>query len=59
MQNNPIATYLIVLAAGDIGYRAINDRVGVWAEHAVLDKAHNEFIDTEKYIKTVRNKLYD
>lgn len=43
----PIPPYLIALAAGDIEFRAISDRCGVYAEPGMVDKAAWEFADTE------------
>jgi aminopeptidase N len=43
----PIAPYLIALAVGDLEFRAISDRCGVYAEPSVVDEAAWEFADTE------------
>ncbi len=42
----PIPSYLIAIAIGDIGFRAINDHIGVYAEEYILDAAADEFEDT-------------
>jgi aminopeptidase N len=52
-----IPPYLIALAAGEIGFRALSDRTGVYAEPAVLDRAAAEFVDVEKMVQ-VAEKLY-
>ncbi len=52
-----IPSYLIALAAGEIEFRAISPRTGVYAEPAVADKAAWEFADTEKMVK-VAERLY-
>lgn len=46
----PIPSYLLALAVGDIGFQAISDRSGVYAEQPVVDKAAWEFADLEKMI---------
>ncbi|MGJ8684529.1 MAG: M1 family metallopeptidase [Nonlabens sp.] len=46
----PIPAYLIALAVGDIEYKAISDRTGVYAEKSMLDKVHEEFSDMEKMV---------
>lgn len=48
--NQPISSYLLALAAGDITFRAISDRSGVYAEKPVIDTAAWEFADLEKMI---------
>lgn len=37
-----IPAYLLALAVGDIGFKAVDKRTGVYAEHAILDRAWNE-----------------
>jgi aminopeptidase N len=49
--NNPVAPYLIAIAAGDIGFRPLGPRTGVWAEPATLDKAAAELTDTERMVE--------
>ena len=41
----PIPTYLIALAAGDIEYKAIDERSGVYTEPVMLDKCARELED--------------
>jgi len=48
----PIPSYLIAVAAGDLTFKAMSDRTGVWAEPAMVDAAAKEFEDTEQMIKT-------
>ncbi|MDP9347781.1 MAG: M1 family metallopeptidase, partial [Gemmatimonadota bacterium] len=43
----PIPTYLIALAAGDIGFRPVGPRTGVFAESAVVESAREEFAELE------------
>jgi aminopeptidase N len=47
-----IPSYLLAIAAGDLVFRPISERSGVWAEPAMADKAQKEFEDTEKMIQT-------
>jgi aminopeptidase N len=53
----PITPYLIALAVGDIEYKAINNRTGIYAEKSMVDRVHYEFSDMEKMVSTVE-KLY-
>ncbi len=45
-----IPSYLLAIAAGDLVFKPISERSGVWAEPAMVDKATAEFEDTEKMI---------
>ena len=49
---NPIPSYLLAIAAGDLVFKPVSARSGVWAEPAMVDKAAREFEDTEKMITT-------
>ncbi|WP_405292426.1 M1 family metallopeptidase [Algibacter sp. Ld11] len=53
----PISPYLIALAVGDIAYKPISNRTGVYAEKSMLDKAHFEFSDMENMVASAE-KLY-
>ncbi|MCI0339023.1 MAG: M1 family metallopeptidase [Acidobacteria bacterium] len=53
----PIPPYLIALAAGDIAFKQLGTRAGVYTEPAMLEKAAREFEDTEKMIQATE-KLY-
>lgn len=55
--DKPIPAYLMALAVGDIGFKSIDNRSGVYAEHSMLDKAHKEFEDIGGMI-TIAEKLY-
>ncbi|MFT5847112.1 MAG: aminopeptidase N [Psychroserpens sp.] len=46
----PISPYLIALAIGDLDYKAISNRTGVYGEKSMVDKAHAEFSDMEKMV---------
>ena len=52
-----IPSYLLAIAAGDLVFKPIGDRSGVWAEPTMVDKAVAEFADTEKMIDTAE-QLY-
>ncbi len=47
-----IPSYLLAIAVGDLVFKRISDRSGVWAEPEMADKAKDEFADTEKMIAT-------
>ena len=47
-----IPSYLMAIAAGDLVFKPISERSGVWAEPAMVEKATKEFEDTEKMIVT-------
>ncbi|RXZ65334.1 M1 family metallopeptidase [Pelagerythrobacter rhizovicinus] len=51
LMDKPVAPYLIAIAAGDIDFRAIGPRTGVWAEPAILERAHWEVADTEDMVE--------
>ena len=53
----PIPSYLLAIAAGDLVFRPITDRAGVWAEPAMADKAAAEFSDTGRMMDTTE-QLY-
>ncbi len=42
----PIPSYLIAIAIGDIEFKAINDHIGVYSEAYILDASADEFADT-------------
>ena len=48
----PIPSYLIALGIGDLVFKPLSDRTGVWAEPSMIDAAAREFEDTEKMMKT-------
>jgi aminopeptidase N len=48
----PIPSYLIALAVGDLAFKPMSDRTGVWAEPSMVEAAAREFDDTEQMIKT-------
>ena len=48
--DKPVAPYLIAIAAGDIEFRELGPRSGVWAEPEVIEAAAKEVGDTEEMI---------
>jgi aminopeptidase N len=46
----PIPSYLIALAIGDLKFRGLGDRVGVWTEPSQLAAAANEFADLPRML---------
>ena len=46
----PIPSYLIALAVGDLRFRSLGPRTGVYAEPQVIDRAARELNDTEKMV---------
>ena len=48
--NHPVAPYLIAIAAGDIAFRELGERTGVWTEPAMLERAAAELADTERMV---------
>jgi leukotriene-A4 hydrolase len=46
----PISSYLLALAVGDITFKPISERSGIYAEPSVVEKATWEFADLEKMI---------
>jgi aminopeptidase N len=47
---HPVAPYLIAIAIGDIAFRELGPRTGVYTEPGMLDAAANEFADLEKMV---------
>lgn len=53
----PVPSYLVALAVGDLEFRAIGARSGVYAEPSVVEGAAWEFADTEQMIEAAE-RLY-
>lgn len=49
--DEPIPSYLIALAVGDLGFKPTGTRTGVYAEQGVVDTAAWEFADMEKMLE--------
>jgi aminopeptidase N len=48
----PIPSYLIALAVGDLVFKSLGPRSGVYAEPPVIEMAASEFADIERMIET-------
>lgn len=46
----PIPSYLIALAVGDLHFKSMGERTGVYSEKGILDDAAAEFSDTESML---------
>jgi aminopeptidase N len=55
--DHPVAPYLIAIGAGDLAFKDLGPRTGVWAEPVTLDRAAAELSDTEKMVDAAE-KLY-
>ena len=54
---NPIPSYLLAIAVGDLEFRPFDTRSGVYAEPEVIERAASEFSDTPKMMKAAE-ELY-
>ncbi len=48
---HPTAPYLIALAVGDIAFRPLGERTGVYTEPSMMDRAAAELVDTGKMVE--------
>lgn len=48
--DKPVAPYLIAIAVGDLAFKELGPRTGVWTEPAMLEKSASEFVDLEKMV---------
>lgn len=55
--DNAIPAYLLALAVGDIRFKSVDERTGVYAEPEMIEKVHYEFADMGKMVVTAE-KLY-
>lgn len=53
----PIPSYLIALAVGDLAFRGLGPRTGVYAEPSVVDAAAREFVDNERMVQSVEARF--
>lgn len=53
----PIPAYLLAIAVGELEFRSLGARSGIYAEPALIDAAAHEFADTEAMIE-VTESLY-
>ncbi len=54
---HPVPSYLLALAVGDLEFRSMGSRTGIYSEPSVVGKAAWEFAETEKMIEAAE-KLY-
>ena len=47
---NPVPPYLIAVGVGDVAFRAIDERTGVWTEPSMLAEAHEEMEPTAEMV---------
>jgi aminopeptidase N len=52
-----IPPYLIALAIGDLEFRELGPRTGVYAEPSVVEAAAREFVDNEAMVATVEKRF--
>jgi leukotriene-A4 hydrolase len=55
--DNAIPAYLLALAVGDIRFKQVDERTGVYAEPEMIQKVHYEFADMGKMVVSAE-KLY-
>lgn len=55
--DHSVAPYMIAIGVGDLAFRSLGPRTGVWTEPAMLDRAAKELEDTEKMVEAAE-KLY-
>jgi leukotriene A-4 hydrolase/aminopeptidase len=53
----PVPAYLMAMAVGDISFKPLDERSGVYAEPVTLDRAVNEFAELPRMIEAAE-KLY-
>ncbi|NUN03847.1 MAG: aminopeptidase, partial [Bryobacteraceae bacterium] len=51
----PIPSYLMAIAVGDLMFRALSNRTGVYAEPPIIEAAAKEFSDTEKMVQAAES----
>ena len=55
--DHSVASYMIAIGVGDLAFKPLGPRTGVWAEPVTLDAAARELADTEKMVAAAE-KLY-
>ena len=55
--DHSVAPYMIAIAVGDLAFKSLGTRTGVWTEPVMLDRAAAELSDTEKMVEAAE-KLY-
>jgi len=54
---HPVPPYLIAIGIGNLAYRKVGARTGVYTEPAMLDAAANELVDLEKMVTAAESLL--
>jgi leukotriene-A4 hydrolase len=57
VMTQPIPSYLIALAVGDLAFQPLGERTGVWAEPTVVKAAAYEFADVEKMVESAEKQF--
>jgi leukotriene-A4 hydrolase len=57
VMTEPIPSYLIALAVGDLAFQPLGRRTGVWAEPSVVKAAAYEFADVEKMVESAEKQF--
>jgi aminopeptidase N len=55
--DKPAPPYLIALAVGDLAFKPLGPRTGVWTEPSMLDRSANELVDLETMVAAAE-RLY-
>jgi len=55
--DHSVAPYMIAIGVGDLAFRSLGPRTGVWTEPVMLDRAAAELADTERMVEAAE-RLY-
>jgi aminopeptidase N len=55
--DQPIPSYLIAMAAGELAFRSLGPRTGVWTEPSVLESASYEFGEVESMVESITRRF--
>jgi aminopeptidase N len=53
--DHSVAPYMIAIGVGDLAFKSLGPRTGVWTEPVMLDRAAAELADTEKMVAAAEN----
>lgn len=53
--NQPIPSYLLALAVGDLEYQSLGEKTGVYAESPMLKKASSEFAEVQEMMRVAES----
>lgn len=51
VMTNPVPVYLMALVVGDVSFKPINDKMGVYAESSILEKCADEFTEIPQMVE--------